>query len=142
MMDPLSALPGYALRRASSAMLADLNSQLGPLGIRYTDAAILTLLNANSGLTQSSLCRSLGVERANMVSLIARLEARLLIARARVDGRSQGLSLTADGEQLAVRASQIMQAHEAALMERIDPNDRAPFLRALKTLWRGPDTAC
>jgi len=137
MFDPLSSLPGYALRRASSAMLADLNARLSPLGVRHIEAAILSLIGTNPNLTQSHLCRTLGIERANMVPLIARLEARGLIARARVDGRSHGLSLTPDGEALTTEVDAAMRAHEQALIDRIAPGDRAAFMRALAALWSG-----
>jgi hypothetical protein len=45
MKDPLAKLPGYVLRRASSAALGELNQRLEPLKLRHADAAFLLLID-------------------------------------------------------------------------------------------------
>ena len=100
MNDPLLKLSGYVLRRASAAALAELNTRLAPLELRHADVAVLMLIEASPGLTQSQAGRLLDIQRANMVPFIARLEARRIIQRRQVDGRSQALDLTARGRIL------------------------------------------
>ena len=117
MSDPLRVLPGYLLRRASSAALADLNRRLEEVGLRHAEASLLVLLAANPGTTQSALGRQLDIQRANMAPLVARLDARGFISRKPVDGRSEGLHLTPAGERSAADALAAMTAHEAALLE-------------------------
>ena len=136
MIDPLSSLPGYALRRASAAMLTELNARLEPLGVRHIDAAILVLIGANPGVTQSRLCRALDIERANMVPVISRLEAKALLRREPVDGRSHGLFFTDAGALLFKNVQQAMAAHEAALIARVAKQDRDALSRALASLWQ------
>jgi len=135
MIDPLRSYPGYSLRRASAKMMADLNLRLRPLGLRATEASLLILIDANPGITQSALGRSLAIQRANMAPLIAALDAKGLLHRARVDGRSEGLSLSESGKLLAMRAHAAMIEHEAALIERVPEQYRGALLIALNAIW-------
>lgn len=135
MHDPLSTLPGYLLRRASASALADLNRRLSEIEINHTDVSLLVLIGANPGLTQSEAARVLGIQRANMVSLIARIEGRGWLVRERVDGRSQALSLSTTGQAALQQAWVIVEAFEANLVERV-PVDLRPFLvPVLQYLW-------
>jgi DNA-binding MarR family transcriptional regulator len=135
MLDPLKKLPGYALRRASSAMLSDLARRLTPLALRPTEASILLLIASNPGITQSALCRTLDIQRANMTPITARLEQRALLARERVNGRSQGLILTADGATLLCEVRNVINAHEQSLLAHVPLEHRAHLLPALMALW-------
>ena len=134
-IDPLKELPGYALRRASSAAMMELAQRLTSLELRPSEAAVLVVIEANPGITQSEVGHLLDIARANMAPLTARLLARALIVRERVDGRSQGMSLSAAGRQLTKKAQQQMSEHEAALLARIPRAQQGAFLSALKALW-------
>jgi DNA-binding MarR family transcriptional regulator len=136
MKDPLLSLPGYLLRRASAASLAELNGRLAGLQLRHTDVSLLLLIAANPGITQSDAGRILDVQRANMVPFIARLEAQNLISRRQVDGRSQGLSLTSDGEELTNKARVVIEAYEAELLGRVPAELREHLVPILLALWQ------
>jgi DNA-binding MarR family transcriptional regulator len=136
MKDPLLSLPGYLLRRASAASLAELNQRLAGLQLRHTDVSLLLLIEANPGITQSDAGRILDVQRANMVPFIARLEAQNLISRRQVDGRSQGLSLTSDGEELTNKARVVIEAYEAELLGRVPAELREHLVPILLALWQ------
>jgi len=133
--DPLSQLPGYLLRRASTAVLTELNLLLKPLKLRHADAAFLLLIASSPGMTQSNLGRILDIQRANMAPLVARLEKRGLLDRQRVDGRSQALALTAKGRDLEARARAVVTGFEASLFERVPPKMRPMVLPILMALW-------
>lgn len=135
MNDPLASLPGYLLRRASTASLAELNQRLAEIEINHVDASLLILLGHNPGLTQSEAGRVLGVQRANMVPLIARNEARGWLVRQQVDGRSQGLSLSAEGQEQMQRTRAIIGLFEERLMERVPPELRPHVVPILGYLW-------
>jgi DNA-binding MarR family transcriptional regulator len=134
MRDPLPNFPGYALRRAANATAAELAGRLGELGLRQSDVSVLMLIAANPGVTASAIGRQLGIERANMVPLLKRLEG--LIDRAPIDGKSQGLALTEDGETLLGEARAVVEAFEAELLARVPEEHRAHLLPALEALWR------
>ena len=61
----LESLIGYGLRRATSRMTADFMTALGDLGIRPVQFAMLVIVRENPGINQTSLGRSLGIQRAN-----------------------------------------------------------------------------
>jgi DNA-binding MarR family transcriptional regulator len=134
-VDPLKDLPGYALRRASSAAMQKLARTLSELDLRPTEASVLLVIEANPNITQSEIGRMLDIAGANMAPLIGRLEKRELLQRQPVDGRSHGLQLTPRGRALNVRAKKLMQAHEEALLAKIPASHRDVFLTTLHALW-------
>lgn len=141
MQDPLTSLPGYLLRRASTASLAELNQKLAVLTLRHSDASLLLLIGSNPGITQSEAGRILDIQRANMVPFIARLEAQGLVRRQQVDGRSQGLSLTSMGEDVMLRARGLIEEYEEQLLNKV-PSDMRPFVvPILLSLWNGAGDA-
>lgn len=135
MIDPLKSLPGYALRRASVSILAELSKKLIPLELRFTDISVLKLIEANPGISPSALGRVLDIKRANMTPLAARLEERGLIARVPVNGRSHGLTLTASGKMISDQGQAIMDAHEEEIIARVPAEHRPHLLPALTALW-------
>ena len=139
MTDPLATLPGYVLRRASTAALSALNRRLAPLGLRHVDASLLLILGARPGTTQSEAGRLLDIQRANMVPIVARLETRELVERRRVDGRSQGLYLSGEGVTLLGQIQQVIDAHESAMLAAVPAPLRDAVLPVLQALWAAAD---
>lgn len=137
MIDPLKDYPGYLLRRASVAAMADLADRLAALDLRPTEATILLVIDANPNATLSDVGRLLRIASANMVPLIARLETRSLIDREPMDGRSQALVLAPLGRLLTREIKDVVADHEAALIERIPAHVRDDFLKALRSIWTG-----
>ena len=136
MDDPLIRFPGYALRRAANATAAELSARLAALDLRQSDASLLLLVAANPGATSSALGRALGVERANMVPLLKRLDEAGLIGREAIDGKSQGLRLTPAGLRRLAEARKIIEAFEAELLARVPAEHRDHLLPALNAIWR------
>ena len=134
MRDPLPNFPGYALRRAANATAAELSGRLGEVGLRQSDVSVLMLVDANPGVTASAVGRQLDIQRANMVPLLKRLDG--LIERVPIDGKSQGLELSAAGRQRLGEARAVVEAFEAELLARVPPEHRAHLLPALEALWR------
>lgn len=128
----LDALFGYQLRRASGVVMADLTDRLAPMGLTVVEATLLGTIQAHPGATQSSIGAALGIQRANMAPLIAKLAARGLIDKTRVDGRSQGLSLTQSGLALVEAAQEAVDAHEAKFSACWADMDRAQLFAMLQ----------
>lgn len=141
MHDPLAHLPGYVLRRVSAAVRDDLSARLAPLDLRLSEMSVLMLIAANPDANQSDIGRAVAIKRANMAPLIARLEARRLITRVPIDGRSQGLRLLAAGEALLGEARGLIDAFETALLARVPAVHRAHLLPALTALWQASEGA-
>ena len=136
MDDPLIRFPGYALRRAANATAAELSARLAALDLRQSDASLLLLVAVNPGATSSALGRALGVERANMVPLLKRLDEAGLIGREAIDGNSQGLRLTPAALRRLAEARKIIEAFEAELLARVPAEHRDHLLPALNAIWR------
>ena len=136
MDDPLIRFPGYALRRAANATAAELSARLAALDLRQSDASLLMLVASNPGATSSALGRALGVERANMVPLLKRLDEAGLIGREAIDGKSQGLRLTPAGLRRLAEARKIIEAFEAELLARVPAEHRDHLRPALNAIWR------
>ncbi len=136
MRDPLPSFPGYSLRRAANATAAELSARLGEMGLRQVDASLLFLIGANPDVTASALGRQLDIQRANMVPLLKRLEDAGLITRNPLDGKSQGLMLTAKGAESRSQAHGIVESFETELLDRIPSQHRDHLLPALDALWR------
>ena len=134
MHDPLVSFPGYALRRAANATAAELAARLAGVGLRQSDVSLLMLVAANPGTTSSALGRQLDIQRANMVPILKRLEDGGLIARAPIDGKSQGLALTDAGRAQARRRP---QGHRAVRARAA----RARARRASRALAAGAERA-
>ena len=140
MKDPLAELPGYVLRRASAAALAELNQRLEPLKLRHADVAFLLLIDGSPGISQSEAGRILDIQRANMVPFVSRLEKRGLLDRTKVDGRSQALRLTAAGRAMLAKARRVIGVFEASMMNRVPEKMRPMVLPILMALWKGPES--
>ncbi len=137
MYDVMRDLPGYVLRRASAAMTVEIVARFALLGLRLGEASVLMLIKENPGVSSSTLGKTLGIQRANMAPIIARLEASKLIARTAVNGRTHGLALTPTGLEKAGEAARASVQHEADLLARVPSQHRAHLLPALKALVYG-----
>ena len=134
---------GYVLRRASSGMMSELGAVLARVGLRPVEATILLLIGAKEGSTQSEIGRTLGIKRANMVPLIAGLTAKGLVEKSPVDGRSQGLSLTATGIASRDAADAAMKAHERRFQSLLSETEvkmlRDVLARIVREIGQSPD---
>ena len=106
-------------------------------GLRHAGVALLMLVEARPGITQSQAGRTLDIQRANMVPFVARLEGLGAMRRRQVDGRLQALELTSLGRLLLERARRVVAAHEAQLLERVPEKLRPMVLPVLLALWQG-----
>jgi DNA-binding MarR family transcriptional regulator len=134
--NPFEALLGYHLRRLSVLVMADFSEALAPLGLKPSEASVLYVIGAASGLRQSEIAKTLGIQRANMAPLIAGLLQRGLIERDRVDGRSQALRLTAAGQAARAAAWAVNQAHEARMFGKLGQPAKTLMTAQLRALWQ------
>lgn len=133
--NPLSALLGYQLRRASVAMMANLAADLNDISLRPSEASILLLVQANPGITQSMIGSILGINRANMAPLTALLVGRGLIDRTPADGRSHGLHLTKAGTALAKKAARCIETLETRVLAKMPEKVRSTLVGQLRAIW-------
>lgn len=135
MSNPLTLLPGYALRRAATAMMAELADRLAPHSLKIADASLLLLVGDRLDVTSSELGRLLDIQRANMVPLLNRLERSGLIGREPLDRKSMAIRLTATGLTQWGVVQKLTAQFERDLLARIPAEHRAHLLPALQSLW-------
>ncbi|WP_241127087.1 MarR family winged helix-turn-helix transcriptional regulator [Novosphingobium terrae] len=131
---PMSALPGFTLRRAANAMMAELAGRLVALDLKISDASVLLLVGGRADMTSSDIGRLLDIQRANMVPLLNRLEGAGLIMREPIDRKSQAIVLTPEGEAKLEEVRATTARFEGDLMARIPAEHREHFLPALNAL--------
>ena len=134
LQDPLEESLGYQLRRASLVTLAALSQAFETLGLRPTEAIMIRFIEANPGCNQAEIGRALGVQRTNLVPIVAGLVDAGLITRKSADGRTHALSLTQEGASLHGRIARAAQENETHFFGDIDDEDRAVMLRILQTI--------
>jgi DNA-binding MarR family transcriptional regulator len=133
-IDPLTPLPGYLLRRAANAMMAELATCLAPLDLRISDATVLLLIADRRDMTSSEIGKVLDIQRANMVPLLYRLETAGLILREPIDRKSQAIVLTDAGLARLADVRRITNIFEQGLVARIPVEHRPHFVPALQAL--------
>jgi DNA-binding MarR family transcriptional regulator len=135
-MLPLNGYVGYALRRAQGVIFADFNDALAELGLRPGHFAILTLIRQNPGVSQSSVCSALGIQKANFVATISELEKRGFVRRRKsaADARTYAMELTGAGQRVLKRAAALQSVHEARVTARLGTQGRVQLLKLLGKL--------
>ena len=134
MFHDLDGLLGYRLRRAQGAVHRDYMAAVGGLKLTQKQTATLWLIDANPGVSQVAVAAALGMDRATMMAVINRLEARGLVGRRRstTDRRRQELNLTAAGEKALHKVKARIVEHENRFKSLFEPAELAALLSALQ----------
>jgi DNA-binding MarR family transcriptional regulator len=129
----LGSLLGFHLRMASAAIARDFAVAMVGIDLTQKQYAVLELIAANPHASQTDLSQVLGTDRATMMAIIDRLDARDLLARRRSerDGRRQELLLTAAGTLLLVDARRRIARHERRFVQHLGPARTAALVALL-----------
>lgn len=129
----LDQLAGYVVRRAQVWIFQDFKRALKDVDMTPAQFSVMKIVAANPGLAQARVAEALYIERARLVQMLDRLEARGLIERTRSasDRRSHALHLTKGGAELLDRLEPLISAHEQHVVARIGARDKGELLRIL-----------
>ena len=130
----LPGLLGYQLRRAQLAVFQNFGRHLAARDVTPTQYAVLTLIAANTGLTQRALAGAVGTDQSTLVSVLDRLADRGWVVRRRAahDRRYQVLSLTAAGDAALAGLHGAVAAQDDLLAAGLTPAERALLMGLLK----------
>ncbi|MGD0640509.1 MAG: MarR family transcriptional regulator [Roseiarcus sp.] len=123
---------GFQVNRLAGAMRTALEARLVEHGLTAPQWATLMRLLERDGWPQKELGESQGMDKATVGGIVARLEAKGLIAR-RVDpddGRVHRVSLTAHGRRSALALRPLAAEVNGRATAGLDPSEAA----ALRTL--------
>lgn len=132
----LPGLIGYNLRRAQAIMFDDFMRTMAESRVTPGQFGVLTMIQANPGISQSALARSIGTERSTMVAVIDELESRGLAERgvAHNDRRSHALRLTAKGETQLRALEPKVRRHEQRIARDLSPSEVRRLIELLRRL--------
>ena len=132
----LAPLLGFHLRMASAAIARDFATRMADLDLTQKQYAVLELIAGNRGVSQIDLARALGTDRATMMAVVDRLEARGLVSRqpSLRDRRRQDLLPTAAGATLLADARRRIARHERRFKARLGVADTTLLIALLQRL--------
>jgi DNA-binding MarR family transcriptional regulator len=134
----LPELLGYHLRCAQVAVFQHLNATFRDLDITGPQFGTLLLIDANPGVSQSSVADALRFDRSTLVQIIDRLERRGLVVRqmSPSDRRSNALRLTLTGTELLAELKERAFEHEDVIARNLTADERRTLIRLLERLHR------
>ncbi|EKJ8518157.1 MarR family transcriptional regulator [Pseudomonas aeruginosa] len=134
----LEELVGYHLRRASVFDLQGAVSALEATNTRPVPLSVLVCIQETPGISSAEICRRLGMQRANIVSILANLEERGLFLRETdaADQRIQRLFPTRRGEAEAAHGLALLTEHERRLLHRLSAAEQKELRRLLAKIWQ------
>jgi MarR family transcriptional regulator, organic hydroperoxide resistance regulator len=132
----LDQLLGYRLRRAQGAVHRDYLLTLGGLKLTQKQTAVMWLVIDNPGVAQGAIGNALGMDRATMMVLVNRLEARGLLQRRKssVDARQRELQPTPEGLRLMAQVRRRIARHEARVKRLFSATELRTLTRLLQRL--------
>ncbi len=132
----LDALLGFQLHRANLALTRHFAKTMARLDLTQKQTSVLWLIAANPGVSQITLAKELDMDRASMMALVDRLEARKIIRRerSRCDARLQELQITANGRKVLTQSKNAQRKHERHFRSRFTAAELGVLMEALGRL--------
>jgi DNA-binding MarR family transcriptional regulator len=132
---------GFLLRLAQEASFAAFARRTGEAALRPGRYAILSLVGAHPGISQTALGQAAGRDKSTLTPALADLEKRGLLKRDRVahDRRSYALRLTPAGRAMLTRLAAHAAAHDHELDALVGAGAREAVIAALRRIaggWR------
>jgi DNA-binding MarR family transcriptional regulator len=132
----LPELIGYHLRCAQIAVFQHLNASFRDLDVTAPQFGTLLLIEANPGVSQSSVADALRFDRSTLVQIIDRLEGRGLVVRqmSPSDRRSNALRLTLTGTEVLAELKERAFEHEEIMARHLSAEERKTLIRLLERI--------
>lgn len=136
-----TARVGHLLRRAYQAALENSARGFEDLDLTPRQAAAVWEIHVHGKLSQRELGEAIGMDAPNVHGLVTRLLKRGVVTRTkdRADPRRKLLSLTAEGEGIAVALPERARRAEEATLSGLAPKDRAVLIRLLEQIVEAGD---
>ena len=134
--ETLAERPGFLVRRMHQIHLALFAEECAGFDITPVQYSILTVAGAQPGLDQAQLAYEVGVDRATLANVVARLESKHLIKRSpsTSDKRVKLVSLTARGAVLLDKMLLPVQRAHDRTIAALPAAEQSVFLKLLMRL--------
>lgn len=115
-------------------MSSELNSRFARYGSSYSQVGILKALHDHRNMTQSALCRELGLDKSTITKSLGHMQEAGLITKTRnpEDIRSYLVTLTDRGEDLVEKTASITREWTMEVTEDMTDIERDAFIRLLE----------
>jgi len=132
----LPQLLGYQIRQAQTALFKDFSNITNSLKITPGEFSLLTLIDTNPGVSQTSLTSLYKVDKSTLSLSLGGLAKRGLVRRVRapLDNRYYALWLTEAGRRLLRKVRARVDAQERTMDEVLRPGERAHLLDMLSRI--------
>jgi DNA-binding MarR family transcriptional regulator len=128
--------PGHLLRRCQQIAVAIFLQECHELGLTPLQFVILSALDHHGALDQARLGGLTALDRTTTGVVLAKLEARGLVARRRSDSdrRANVITCTAAGRAVLRLAEPQVEAAQARILAPLTPAQRVHFLACLERI--------
>lgn len=133
---PLPTYLGYQIRQAQTAIFRDFAASTASLKVTPGEFSLLTLLDANPGISQVELARVYKLDKSTLSLAVSRLIKRRLVrrTRSREDERYYALWLLRPGRLLLERVCARAEAQERAMDAMLRRGEREQMLDMLRRI--------
>src|ERR1041385_7352051 len=135
-MDAVYTRPGYLFRRMQQIAVAIFVEECKAFDLTPVQYAALVAIRTHPGIDATRLSAVIAFDRSTLGSVIARLEAKVLVARkpSRDDKRVKLLYLTKAGETLLRDIVPAVDRAQARMLQPLKASDRKALLALLTQL--------
>lgn len=121
----INELVGFHIRLAYGVVYRHFMETFEHLDLTQKQVSVMWLVADHPGIGQSDLARRLQMDRATVMAIVNRLQARDYLARSAHDGdaRRRALMLTATGVRALEEARAAVLEHENWLTSRFNPRE-------------------
>jgi len=132
----LSLRPGFLIRRLHQIHLALFAEECGAFDITPVQYSIMTVAAAQPDLDQAELAYEVGVDRATLANVVARLESKGLLRRRPLesDKRVKLVALTPRGNALLEKMLAAVQRAHDRTIEALSREDQERLMELLSRL--------
>ncbi len=124
---------GFHIRLAHGAVYRHFMETFAGLNLTQKQVSVLWLVDDHPDIAQTDLAQRLRMDRATVMAIVNRLQARKFLVRGKSvqDGRKQTLNLLPQGVATLAVAKEAVRAHEAWLKDRFTPREVRTLIELL-----------
>ena len=127
----------YHIRRAQLQLWRDFKENVNSGTLIRGQYTVMSMIDANPGITQIDLSRELDIDKASLVPLIYRLEKSGWITKipAVEDRRRHTLFLTKEGQKNLNKLNENMEIHEKEIRSKFTSNEVKTLIKFLRRIY-------
>lgn len=129
----INEIVGFHIRLAYGAVYRHFMETFAHLDLTQKQVSVLWLVDDHPGIAQTDLAQRLRMDRATVMAIVNRLQARGYVVRGKseTDGRKQTLDLLPEGVMALGEAKKAIRAHEDWLKARFTAKEVAKLTELL-----------